>query len=1087
MARAVKKTKAEIIAEQVAETVGAAKEQHLETVDFSDPNRPKTCLETDFPILPINQIAQIEGNAGKPIYQMSKWWARRRSSVFRSTLLAAATKAPNDPAEAAKTVWESYYGNHQKNDAFKNLKVADIFMGGGTTLVEGARLGMQMTGNDLNPVAWLVVKNELADIDLDEVNKLFDHVENEVKSQIMPFYACEGPGGEKGIWTRKSTGEKMGSDFDPLTLTPGERKDYVYVGPEVIYTFWAKHGPCSAPGCGHRTPLMTTPVIAVKSLSVKAWQGIVCSHCHQSFDVEPAEARMAPDAPFVVAPTEQPYALMDASGKYECPHCNHEFCDVSAALKGESIQLPKKRKKNKKINLSLLVHPNWLKGESGKDTAGNLGGSATSDADATIRWNDKRASTLRLVEVRGDLPDEITCPETGLTFSTSEGTIPKKSTFTCQETTCGREQDVLDSIRASGDTGPMSAYVLQCFSPSRSKTSAPYSGRYFSSVSQNDTRRQNAVIKEWESRRNTDLAGYWPETELPYGFMTHHLQGGVPNHGFSHWHKMFNPRQLLVHALILKAIDEGFGFKETTKEIVLGAFQQYLRNQNLFCFWNTNADKMEPMFSNNNYHPKSTVIENSVFADFGRGNWASCRANTIKGLEWCKRPWETVSNEMLADASPELGALVSGKSEKAEPGDPVLPGTVVTCGSSTELSHIDEGQIDMVVTDPPFGGLLHYAELADFFYVWLRLVLKDKYPDYYAGEYTPKTLEAVSNKARHPDDPDAFYKRLLTECWREAKRILKPSGILSFTFHHSEDGPWVDVLESLFEAGFYLEATYPIRSDETKGKGEFGSKTIEYDIIHVCRKRTEQPKKISWPRLRRQILADVRQLQAILEHHQNAGLPKADIQVIKRGKALEYFSRHYGQVYVEEGREFTVKEALVGINQLLNDQSEGEAGGTPIKCEPITRQFLRIFRSASEVKRDQIQKYLRGTGIGPSDFINRGWTAEQRKVFHWLSPLEFAKERAEKLKTITRDMDQAMILVGACYENSGIEVKKLLNKEFKPHPALGDLLQWLCTHGADKEMRQHAMTAKQLYSTWSASNQQIVKAQLALFDMEDEA
>ncbi len=64
---------------------------------------------------------------------------------------------------------------------------------------------------------------------------------------------------------------------------------------------------------------------------------------------------------------------------------------------------------------------------------------------------------------------------------------------------------------------------------------------------------------------------------------------------------------------------------------------------------------------------------------------------------------------------------------------------------------------------------------------------------------------------------------------------------MAFTFHHSEDEPWVGVLESLFDAGFYLEATYPIRGDETKGEGAapgtFGSQTIEYDIIHVCRKR----------------------------------------------------------------------------------------------------------------------------------------------------------------------------------------------------------------------------------------------------------
>src|SRR5207249_5828295 len=108
-------------------------------------------------------------------------------------------------------------------------------------------------------------------------------------------------------------------------------------------------------------------------------------------------------------------------------------------------------------------------------------------------------------------------------------------------------------------------------------------------------------------------------------------------------------------------------------------------------------------------------------------------------------------------------------------------------------------------------------------------------------EYTPKALEVVANRARQPEDPDGFYQRLLTECWREAHRILKPGGILAFTFHHSEDEPWVAVLGSLFDAGFYLEATYPIRSDETKGEGEFGSRKIEYDIIHVCRKRVEAP------------------------------------------------------------------------------------------------------------------------------------------------------------------------------------------------------------------------------------------------------
>lgn len=1085
MAKAKAQTKAEIIAEQVAETVGAGKELHLDSVDFSDPNRPKTCLEVDFPILPINQIAQIEGNAGKPIYQMSKWWARRRSSVFRSTLIAAATKAPDDPAEAAKLVWDSYYGNHQNNDAFRKLKVADIFMGGGTTLVEGARLGMQMVGNDLNPVAWLVVKNELADVNLDEVNKLFDHIEREVKPQIMPFYACEGPNGEKGVWTHLPSGKKMGDDFDPLALKPEERKDYSYEGPEVIYTFWAKHGPCAAPGCGHRTPLMTSPVVAVKTLSVKTWENIPCSHCHESFDIERQEARMAPDVPLVVAETEKPYAIMDDQGYYTCPHCQHQHRDEIAAVKGESSRLLKKSRKNKKVELTLLVHPDWLKGASGQDAQGPLGGTATSDVAATQRWNELRASTLRLLEVRGKLPEEVTCPESGKTFSTSEGTIPKRSTFTCQEDTCGRQQNVMESIRQTGLSSPTMGYALQCYSPARADSGAVYNGRYFKPVSNKDVARYDATVKEWELRSKSDLEPYFPKSELPYGFMTHMANGDLQkNYGYVYWHTMFNPRQLLTLSLILKSIDTAYGFSETSKEIALGVYQQYLRNQNMFCFWDLGYDKLVPMMSNSNYHPKMNVVENCVFHRYGRGNWYSCVANTLDGLIWAKHPWDTVSNERLATLSPDLAKLTSGKSEKAEPGDPVLPGTEVTCGSSTELTQYADQTFDLVVTDPPFGGLLHYAELADFFYVWLRLVLKDKYPEYFAGEYTPKTLEAVSNRARHPDDPDAFYKRLLTECWREANRLLKPGGLLSFTFHHSEDAPWVDVLESLFDAGFYLEATYPIRSDETKGKGEFGSKTIEYDIIHVCRKRIEEPQKISWARLRRQILADVRQLQSILEHHQNEGLPKADIQVIKRGKALEYFSRHYGQVYVEEGREFTVKEALVGINQLLDDQAESETGSTPVKCEPISRQFLRIFHQALEVPRDQMQKYLRGTGIGPSDFVSRGWTEEKRKIFHWVSPLTFAHERVTKFHTLHRDLDQAMVLVGACFADSGINVKKLLNGEFKPHPALGDLLNWWVANGGSSDMRNAAITARQLYNTWAANNQQIVQQQFALFDME---
>ena len=391
---ATKKNKAELQAEQVAALVGAGKAVSLDTVDFSDPNRPKTCLEVDFPILPINQVAMLEGNAGKPIYQMSKWWARRRSSVFRSLLIAAATKAPEDEQQASKTVWDSYYANHQKRGSFKNLKVADIFMGGGTTLVEGSRLGMQMVGNDLNPVAWLVVKNELSTVKRESVEELLRAIEAEVKPQVMPFYATSCPRGHKSKWIEKSSGRVMGDDFSPLLLDEKDRVKYRYEGPEVIYTFWAKHGPCHAPDCGHRTPLLATHVITVKTLTVKAWAGVKCD-CGSSFDVEQQQARMAPASPLVVSSSEPGFAVMDDSGSFECPSCGKQYRDHKARVDGESMTLGKA--KNKKVNLTLLVHPSWMHGQPAGSGRPELGGSVTDDATSTEAWIRLRAESLSLI------------------------------------------------------------------------------------------------------------------------------------------------------------------------------------------------------------------------------------------------------------------------------------------------------------------------------------------------------------------------------------------------------------------------------------------------------------------------------------------------------------------------------------------------------------------------------------------------------------------------------------------------------------------------------------------------------------------
>ena len=136
-----------------------------------------------------------------------------------------------------------------------------------------------------------------------EVKRLLADIEAEVKPLIMPYYACDGPDGEKGKWFRrvgtKQRGKKftqadlLGAttnaspdteddweeqppDFDIFSVAWQERKSYRYEGPEIIYTLWAKHGPCQREGCGHRTPIMSSPVVAIKTLTVDSWHAWDC-------------------------------------------------------------------------------------------------------------------------------------------------------------------------------------------------------------------------------------------------------------------------------------------------------------------------------------------------------------------------------------------------------------------------------------------------------------------------------------------------------------------------------------------------------------------------------------------------------------------------------------------------------------------------------------------------------------------------------------------------------------------------------------------------------------------------------------------
>ena len=373
---------------------------------------------------------------------------------------------------------------------------------------------------------------------------------------------------------------------------------------------------------------------------------------------------------------------------------------------------------------------------------------------------------------------------------------------------------------------------------------------------------------------------------------------------------------------------------------------------------------------------------------------------------------------------------------------------------------------DLVITDPPFGDNIFYSDLANFFHAWLRLPLRHEYPDLFEPEKTPNAQEALAPRLLSEEEANDYYRVRLTACWAEACRVLKDGGLMAFTFHHSEDSQWAVVLESLFDAGFLLEQTFPIASDEQKGEGgQFGAKGTEYDIIHVCRKRLDDPTPVSWPKMRQWVKGELKRLRRLLEAYKAAELPDADIRVILRGKALEFYSRHYGQVFTVGGegeREImSIRHALGGINQLLDEDSGSDIDRPPSLVQPVAYQYLRLFGTRPSMSADDVSKSLFGTAIRQRDLEDRGWIREQNRRVEAVPICDrFEYSRRRPRKEMKTELDQAHFLIGGAMPGSEVNLEQELTKDtWMVRPAVAAVLDWYGKSALEPQVRDAATLA----------------------------
>ena len=187
----------------------------------------------------------------------------------------------------------------------------------------------------------------------------------------------------------------------------------------------------------------------------------------------------------------------------------------------------------------------------------------------------------------------------------------------------------------------------------------------------------------------------------------------------------------------------------------------------------------------------------------------------------------------------------SGPNDRGDGGAPTTapPPITITCKPGDSLDHLGDASIDVVVMDPPYYDNVMYAELSDFFYVWLKRTAGHVFPELFRRQLTDKENEAVANPAKFRGEKGARalagqdYRERMAAIFAECRRVLKPDGIMTLMFTHKATGAWDALTKGLIESGFVITASWPINTESEGGLHIKNKAAAKSTIFLVCRPR----------------------------------------------------------------------------------------------------------------------------------------------------------------------------------------------------------------------------------------------------------
>ena len=377
------------------------------------------------------------------------------------------------------------------------------------------------------------------------------------------------------------------------------------------------------------------------------------------------------------------------------------------------------------------------------------------------------------------------------------------------------------------------------------------------------------------------------------------------------WRDLFSPRQLLGHGYAVEVyrelLDE-YREAEQLGDVAKAAF----------CYLALSLDKLRDYNSRmTRWHSKRQVIVNTFDRHDFAFKWSYAEmAPLITGLgfDWALNQTAKCIKELVEFLDAGRGDATVNPTGAARQhslfGDAGMQDSLfrpeatsaasitVTCKPGDALDHVDDGSIDAVVMDPPYGANVMYAELSDFFYVWLKRTAGHVYPELFRRQLTDKENEAVASPARFKgqgrvaERAEREYQARMAAIFAECRRVLRPDGILTVMFTHKATGAWDALTSGLVKAGFIITASWPVNT-EAGGSLHIRDKAAANSTIFLaCRPRAGRAAEggAYWEDVEPMVAEAVRRRVA---EYEAAGIRGVDLYLSCFGPALEEFSKHW--------------------------------------------------------------------------------------------------------------------------------------------------------------------------------------------------